>query len=205
MVESLRNVPGWVWASALPFGLGAWAPLVPAARMRRRSWALWGVLWCVISLAGWLAAVVNDGGGGAGLLIILAWCGAVATCLSIRPEYLRLTSSSWTAAMEQARERLAERKEALRMAAEQPELAAEVGVGRPDRPGARDAGVVDVNNAPASVLADLPSIDDALATRIVEGRAEIQGFSSLADMGSILDLDGNQVDALRNRVVFLPR
>jgi len=45
------------------------------------------VLWTVIALAGWVAAIINDGGGGAGGLIILGWVGAIATALVIRPAY----------------------------------------------------------------------------------------------------------------------
>ena len=81
----------------------------------------------------------------------------------------------------------------------------ELGIGRPDKPGARHAGLVDVNNASLSALLKLPGIDDALATRIVEIRAEINGFASVHDLGGMLDLDGHAVERLDDRVVFLPR
>jgi DNA uptake protein ComE-like DNA-binding protein len=80
-----------------------------------------------------------------------------------------------------------------------------MGVGRPDEPGAFDAGLVDVNNAPATTLLRLPGIDDSLATRIVETRAQTNGFSSLEDLGAVLDLPGDLVERLRDHVVFLPR
>lgn len=201
----MANLPAWMWVSMLPLGVGAWAPLVPATRCGRRSWALWGVLWSLITLAGWAAAAAFHGGSGAGLLIILGWAGAVATSMSIRAAYLEETGSTWSAAKRAAHERLEQRREAQRMAAEQPALAAELGVGRPDVPGARDAGLVDVNNAGAGALSGLPGLDDATATRIVEVRAEINGFSSLPEMGEVLDLDGHVVERLRDRVVFLPR
>ena len=50
----------------------------------------------------------------------------------------------------------------------------------------------------------LPGIDDALATRIVELRAELNGFSSVHDLGGVLDLDGTPSSA-SGPVVFLPR
>src|SRR5205809_631686 len=81
-------------------------------------------------------------------------------------------------------------------ARERPELALELGIGRPDRAGAEAAGLVDVNNAPLSVLLGLPGVDDALATRIVEARAQINGFSSVQDLGSVLDLDAYTVERL---------
>ncbi len=64
---------------------------------------------------------------------------------------------------------------------------------------------MDVNNASLGALLGLPGIDEALATRIVEARAELNGFSSVHDLGGVLDLDGNAVERLRDRVVFLPR
>jgi DNA uptake protein ComE-like DNA-binding protein len=199
-------IPWWVWVSAAPLGLGAWAPLVPARRLGRRAWALWSVFASVVTIAGWAIAVGSDGdNAGGGGLIILGWVAALATALTIRPTYLREQASGFTLAREQAEQRLSDRREALRIATEQPALAQELGIGRPDRPHAQAAGLVDVNNAPPSALETLPGVDEALATRIVEVRSQINGFSSLADMGGVLDLDGDAVERLRDRVVFLPR
>src|ERR1700678_3994048 len=50
------------------------------------------------------------------------------------------------ARLEAARERLAQREKALELARENPQLALEAGVGRPDLPGAYDGGLVDVNH-----------------------------------------------------------
>jgi hypothetical protein len=43
------------------------------------------------------------------------------------------------------------------------------------------------------------------AARLVQVREELDGFASLEDMGMTLDLDGDTVEDLRGRVVFLPR
>jgi hypothetical protein len=201
----MKNVPWWVWVAATPMGLGAWAPIVPGKQREKPRWIAAGILWSVIALVGWVGAVINDGGGGAGGLIILGWVGAIATALIIRPTYVQETGSSFARGREAAQRRLQERREGQRIAAEQPDLAVELGIGRPDRPGAQHAGLVDVNNVPAATLAQLPGIDDALATRIVELRAELNGFASVHDLGGLIDLDGNAVERLRDRVVFLPR
>jgi DNA uptake protein ComE-like DNA-binding protein len=201
----MKRVPWWVWASVTPLGLGAWAPIVPGTQLGRRRWVAWGLVWVAVTLAGWIGAVANDGGAGAGLLIIAGWCGGLATSLSIRPAYLRAASSAFTRARDRAERRLEERRDAQRLAAEQPALALELGVGRPDRPGAQDAGLVDVNNAPIGSLLELPGVDAALADRIVELRAQLNGFSSVHDLGGVLELDGHAVERLRDRVVFLPR
>jgi hypothetical protein len=200
----MKRVPWWVWVSATPLGLGAWAPIVPGRQLGRRSWIAWGALWVASTVAGWILAGESDGGSLAGFLIVAGWCGAIATTLIIRPSYLR-HSPRFVEAREAAEQRLDERREAQRLALEQPELALELGVGRPDRPGAQHTGLVDVNNASVSALLQLPGVDDALATRIVEVRAEINGFSSVHDFGSVLDLDGHAVERLADEVVFLPR
>ena len=201
----MKRVPWWVWVSAAPLALGAWAPIIPGRQRRRPRWVAFGVLWSVVAVAGWAGAVTYDGSAAAGGLIILGWVGALATTLAIRPAYVAETASSFARGREEAERRLADRREGQRIAAEEPDLAIELGIGRPDKPGAQHAGLVDVNNASLAALLKLPGIDDALATRIVEVRAEINGFASVHDLGGLVDLDGNAVERLEDRVVFLPR
>ena len=201
----MRRIPWWVWVSATPFGLGAWTPIVPGSLLKRRSWIAWGVLWSLVTVAGWVLAIANDGGAGGGGLIILGWAGAVATALAIRPSYQQRVVSTFERSVAAAERRLQDRREAQRLAEKRPKLALELGVGRPDRPGALDAGLVDVNNAPAAALATLPGVDDALAARIVAVREQVGGFDSLLDLGTLAELDGDAVERLRDRVVCLPR
>lgn len=58
-----------------------------------------------------------------------------------------------------------------------------------ERRGAR----VDVNHAPAEVLAGLPGLDGVVAARI----AELRPFSSIEDLGAALDLSADAVEELR--------
>jgi DNA uptake protein ComE-like DNA-binding protein len=202
----MKQVPWWVWAAVMPFGFGAWAPVVPGIQLRRWTWIALGLCWCALVLTGGVGddvAGLDDNV--AGNLIVVGWIGALATALTIRPVYLREVSSAFRVERAAAERRLQERRDALRLAEQRPDLARELGVGRPDRPGAQAAGVVDVNSAPPNVLVELPGVDDAVASRIVEIRRELNGFSSLHELGDLLDLDGNQVERLRDRVVFLPR
>ena len=201
----MGRVPWWVWVSATPFGLGAWTPVVPGVALRRPLWIGLGLLWALVALAGWAAAVANDGGSAAGGLIILGWVGAIATTLTIRPAFNRTAGSLFSREREAAERRLQERREAQQLALENPALAVELGVGRPDRPGARSAGLVDVNNAPLEALRLLPGIDEAKAMKIVRLREELNGFASLHDLGAVLELDGHAVERLRDDTVFLPR
>ena len=202
----MQRMPWWVWTSAAPLALGAWAPIVPGRQLRRPRWVALGALWSAVALVGWVLAVTTDGDSGlGGLFIMVGWGGATATALTIRPSYVVAPTSSLRRGLTAAEQRLQERREAQKLALQRPEVALEVGIGRPDRPGAEAAGLVDVNNAPLSVLLGLPGVDDALATRIVEARAQINGFSSVQDLGSVLDLDAYAVERLEDLVVFLPR
>jgi DNA uptake protein ComE-like DNA-binding protein len=195
----------WPWLSLLPFGCGAWVPIYAGVRARVASWIVLGIVWSVIAVAGWAIANGSKHSGLAGFLIIVAWVGAAATTFVIRSAYDRRMASPLLNATERAEERLSERRHAQEIAHQNPSLALEMGIGRPDLKGSTDAGVVDINNAPAAAIAALPGVDDALATRIVETRAEVGGFSSVEDLGIALDLAPETVEDLRDRVVFLPR
>jgi DNA uptake protein ComE-like DNA-binding protein len=191
--------------SVIPFGLGAWAPIYAGARVHNRRWITLGAVWSVIAAIGWIVAIASHGGGAGGLLIILGWAGAVATSFAVRDRYRALLGSPLQTAVLGAEGRLADRDRARKLARERPALALEIGIGRPDVPNAQSAGLVDLNNAPASVIARLPGVDDALAQQIVRARKDTHGFTSVEDLGVALDLDGNVVEDLRDCVVFLPR
>jgi Helix-hairpin-helix motif len=200
----------WPYISLIPIGLGAWAPIYAGVKARRGSWVLLGVLWSAIVLAGFIKNSISHAGHlgedeVAGLLLIVGWVGAVATSFMIRHAYEQQIGSPLLAATEAGRLRLHDRRRARQIAEQNPALAREIGIGRPDRQGAVDAGLVDINNASAGALMRLPGIDDQLATRIAEVRAQTGGFSSLEDLGALLDLDGNLVEGLRGHAVFLPR
>src|SRR5207248_7711626 len=101
-----------IWVSLIPFGLGAWAPVYAGTVMRKRRWTALGVLWSIITLAGWVLAVANNGGAAGGLLIILGWAGAIATSFAIRGSYLQLVASPFEDALAGAEQRLTEREQA---------------------------------------------------------------------------------------------
>jgi DNA uptake protein ComE-like DNA-binding protein len=201
----------WPWVSLLPIGFGSWVPIYAGVRARVRSWILLGALWTAIAVAGWIASATSSAHGQhrysplAGFLLILAWAGAAATSFVIRSEYERRMRSPLLDASERAEARLRDRRQAKQLARDNPVLAREMGVGRPDIAGAADVGLVDINNAPASALTKLPGVDDALAKRIVEARAQVGGFSTVEDLGIALDLAGDLVEDLRDVAIFLPR
>jgi Helix-hairpin-helix motif len=192
----MRRVPWWVWASLIPIGFGAWAPLIPGLALRRRAWTVLGALWTVVAVFGFVASTIVKGDWPGGVLM-LGWIGGAATALAIRPGYERELADPFRREREAAERRLAARHEAERLARERPELAKELQLAH--------VGLVDVNNAPAAELRTLPGVDAALTHRIIALRERINGFESLEDFGMVLDLDGDAVERLRDHTVFLPR
>jgi DNA uptake protein ComE-like DNA-binding protein len=199
----------WPLIALLPGGIGAWAPIYGGARVGRRSWIAWGVLWTLLVIAGWVGVADSKEYGAvdglATAALIVGWIGSIATSFIVRGSYRRALASPFAERIERARVVLDERERARALAATNPELAQQAGIGRPDLPDAASAGLVDVNNAPAAVLETLPGIDDALATKMIEARAAAHGFASLNELGMVAELDGDLVEGLRDYVVFLPR
>jgi DNA uptake protein ComE-like DNA-binding protein len=206
-----RSVPTrrsrWPYIALIPFGFGSWAPVYAGAKARRPLWVVLGVVWSVMVI---VALALSSGKGHShdgtvGALVLIAWFGGIATSFSIRSAYEAEMASPLHEVTEAAQRRLHDRREAQELAQADPALAREIGIGRPDRAGADDEGLVDLNNASVTALLGLPGIDGDIATEIIETREKVGGFSSLEDCGETLDLDGGVVEGLKGRVVFLPR
>jgi hypothetical protein len=195
----------WPYISLIPLGFGAWAPIYAGVKAREKTWIALGVLWSVLIVVALVISSGDKNDGIVGALVIIGWLGSIATSFAIRGPYERLMGSPLLAATEAGEQRLRDRQRAIALAQRNPALAREIGVGRPDKQGAVDAGLVDVNNASVTALLKLPGIDGEIATQIVETREKVNGLASLEDLGATLDLDGNVVEGLRGEVVFLPR
>ena len=189
-----RPRPWWVLWSLVPFGWLTWIGMVYAG-VRARMPLLIALSVVFLATTAFTFATGDDDAGAA--VAIVAWIAGVGLALACAPAWQR----RMRAPIGEARERLDARREALELAREHPELAREAGIGRADGHG----NLVDVNAAPLDVITRLPGIDDATAEHIIRTRDEIDGFSSLADMGALLDLPADTVEDLRERVVFLPR
>jgi DNA uptake protein ComE-like DNA-binding protein len=199
----------WAFGVLLTFGMAA--PIlfaVAGARAHKRSWLIAAVLYGVLSWGGlalFSSTAEDSPWSDIGLAAwLIAWAGASAHAFMVRDEYQRRLAGAANP-LEAARTIVETRKEAHRLVLKEPDVARELGVGRPDLPDARSMGVVDFNHASAEALATLPGIDNHLARDIVAAREDIDGFASLEDLGGVMDLNANLVDDLRPYVVFLPR
>ena len=192
----------------LPVGLTTWAAfLYIGIRARRRWWLAWAGVY-LAAVAVWLVLDTPDhpsstAQGIAAAVALATWIGGGVHALVISNDAVRRIQGSEDPAVEAAETRIERRAEGRHLLASKPALAREAGVGRPDIPGADDYGLVDVNHCPAAALTRLPGINNDLAAQIVRQREQAGGFSSVEDLGVLLDLPPAIVDGIRDTAVFL--
>src|SRR5690606_9827239 len=98
------------------------------------------------------------------------------------------------------------REKARELAERDPSLARELRIGRPDLPREYDdGGVVDVNHAPASVIATLPGMTPHLAEEVVRVRERLGRFVSAEDVAVAVNLSPHVVPELAEHSVYLQR
>ena len=195
----------WLGLAILSIGLLAWAAfLYIGRRAGRRDWKIAAAVYLVWAAA----AVVAPSSGLQWTILVLCWLVSSAHAFWIAPDYLRAVGAVPAVpptSVERAEEKLRERDYALELCRSDPDRARILGVGRPDVPDAFDAGLVDVNSAPAIVLAHLPGVDPQTAARIAQLREQVDGFGSVEELGAVAGLDGGTVERIRDFAVFLPR
>ncbi len=99
----------------------------------------------------------------------------------------------------ESKARIRLRQKARRIVRKNPQLATELGIGRPDKfRDFDDGGLIDVNHVPAAYLLHLPGINQALASRIAAIRQSIGGFDTSGDM------EAGSLDEAQNLMLFRP-
>jgi DNA uptake protein ComE-like DNA-binding protein len=199
----------WLLLAVIPFGLTTWAAfLYIGIRARRPRWLAWAAVYAAL-LAAYLAIDATAGNNAAAAVVaaflgVLAWIGGGVHAVAISADAARRIGARTDTALDAAQLRIERRAEGRRLAARRPALAKEVGLGRPDIPGADDYGLVDVNHVASAALTRLPGVTDEVARRIAAMREQVGGFSSVDDLGLVLDLPPSLVDQIRDTAIFLP-
>ena len=200
-----------VWALLPIATLGFAAPFTmayAAFRLRTKAMAWCAAGYAVAFVLGFVASGSSDSDtnllGNIGTAVIVV-AGALATAQSCVIRSRVFASGEVDRSVEEGRERMRRRVEARRILADDPALARELQIGRPDR--ARtydDGGLVDVNHVGPDHLAAVPGLDRALAELIVSTRDEVGGFTSVDDVSVTLGLAPQALDEASSRLVFLP-
>ena len=190
----------WLGLILFTMGMASWASFAYLAlRTKERRWLVWAGVYLVAVVAAFL--LIDVGNVGAITLLVL-WAGSFVHGLAIREEVLDRLSFVEDPRLRKARSVSVTRDAAEDLAKDSPEVALEAGVGQDAH---TFGGLVDVNHAPASELAQLPGFSDELAKKVVQVREEIGGFDSLLDFATVLDLPPDVVSTIRERTVCLPR
>jgi hypothetical protein len=105
-----------------------------------------------------------------------------------------------------ARARMYRRRQARTMLITDPELAAELHIGRPDLPRHYDdGGLVDVNHVPAATLITELDLSPATAVTVVAERNRLGGFTSADEMlVYCAAVNPTRLALIRDRLVFVP-
>jgi hypothetical protein len=208
MARGVRTAASFVWAAVPLVSLGLATPLVflyPA--IRRRTAADWIAPAVYIALAVVFVATLDAPGGSAaetlgGIAFVLSWLGGTAHALIVRPRvFAPGTDSADAIATAIQRKGL---REAARQAAQDPAIASELRIGRPDlRRRFDDGGLIDLNHAPPAVLASIPGMTPELVERIVTARAQRGDFASIEELSARVPLPPGLTGPLGEYAVFL--
>lgn len=205
---------GWyVFVVVLSLGMLSFVPFVHAAtRTRRPLMWLWVVLYTTAVVTMFLlTGSVDIGGFAIGLMIVASihaivlrpqvWPALRAPAPPLRPAVAGTPTDPAVAAVLAARAR---REDARRLAAADPQMARELGIGRPDLPRAYDdGGLVDLNSAPARAIAHTCGIDPAVATLIVDARSAGITFATVDDVFSFAEIPYTLWDRIRDRALVI--
>jgi hypothetical protein len=203
-----RTAAGFVWAAVplVSFGL-ATVPAFVYPVIRRRKPVDW------INLAVYIALTVT------GFIVLdsdvesvrsdiyfviflLVWLGGTVHAFVIRSRVFAPADDLDDAvALVDARKEL---RDAARDAAQDPVVAWELRIGRPDLPRTfDDGGLVDVNHVPPPVLASLPGMTPELVNRVVWVRNQRSGFVSVEELSAFAELPPDLTGILDEYVIFL--
>jgi len=201
----------WIVLALTPLGFATWAAfLYVGLAYRRKAWLFASGVYAAALVTAFVFIETHRGQHGGlhalgGFLVLAIWIGGFAHAMAVRREVAKPPPPPSDPALAAARARLSERRAAQRLALRDPALALELGIGRPDVPGADPRGLVDVNHASADAIAETASVSWEVAKEIVAARERVHGFSSVEDMGSLLELHPWDVERLKLFCVCLPR
>lgn len=218
----------WILVPLLSLGFAAWlAPLQAYLRTRARHHlaltlgfvgAVLGLLWLFVldtraeqaqTPAERAAEEATVYGAPAGFLIIVLVVAGIAFAYQLRPAafgsvHVDPVAERTRRAHESAMGARRRRTEARALVESDPALARELSVGRPDVPhDYDDGGLIDLNHVPGWVLERDLSWTQEQADALVSARDLIGGFSSLAEVGVVTQVDQRLLDRAAERLVVI--
>ncbi len=175
-------------------------PPVVVQQSDNTIWVVHAVL-CVLTCGAWLPILI--------IHAIVHACtqpkATVAPPVWVPPQPPPMTGNQ--AAIADLQYRAAKRGEARALAAAQPMMARELGIGRRDIPQRQfdDGGLIDVNHVPAQALTAFTGVTPEFAARIVECREHLgpNGYTSVEELMAQADLPPHLIEEIREYAIFL--
>ncbi|MFA1549397.1 ComEA family DNA-binding protein [Actinomadura chokoriensis] len=200
----------WAFVPFITLGYGTPFSFLYAA-LRRGSWGLGGAAAGYGFGAATVLALVQTGNQFVtvfgSFLWILLWIAGTGHAFAVRTSVFPGKASHNRQnehAIEVAKYRRTLREEARALAAQDPALARELRIGRPDVPRTYDdGGLVDVNHAPREILEALPGMTPEMVDRVVHRREETGGFMSVEEMAVDADLPPDVLPEMADFTIFL--
>ena len=216
-----RRRPGrlMVWLPLLTAGLAAWVPAAVASTKvkdtaRRKTLRKWAVALAVSGLVAFVMVGSSPEGetsalSSIGTFIMLPVIG-LGTWLARQnrnPAALAAEPEHALASLPGASEALAQRQTRsryLEIVVRDPDLARDMNIGRPDlHRNYDDAGLLDLNTVPSSVLVQHAGMTPEEAEKVVAARERLGGLSSVDDLVIFADTNPETAERLKDRAVFL--
>lgn len=207
----MPNGYGWGVLPLLTFGVGTpfsfmYAALKFKSRTLGMAAAGYGLGWVAVFASAWLINPVLGW-----VLWAMLWIGGGVHALTIRDDiypnavdWYREQANEQAVAHAKSRQEL--RRRAREIADDDPALAHELRIGRPDLPRTfDDGGLIDVNHAPPEALAMLPGMTPELVERVLKARSEQGGgFVSAEELALAADIPPERVAGMAEYTLFLP-
>ncbi|GHF52667.1 hypothetical protein FHX82_004197 [Amycolatopsis bartoniae] len=200
-----RRLTWWWYLPVTIFsaGLLGWVPFLhAAARLARPRLYLWALVYVVVAV---LEVALPSAAGGFVVLAGVASACVLQVRLGKQPVRLPAPAPEVDPAVARVLAARARRQAARELAAKDPLLARELGIGRPDLGrDYDDGGLVDLNTAPPAVLARVCELTPEQAQAVVDARQEFGGrFLSVEDVFTAADLPLHTWDLVRERGLVL--
>jgi DNA uptake protein ComE-like DNA-binding protein len=199
----------WLLLPLISFGVFSWAALFYVGlRAHNRRWLVWaGIYLAPIFIAFGIDAAAGGAdwsGTLAGFILFTLMIGGFAHGMAVRGAFYDVLAGGAEDDYDNAQRRLSAREQGRKLAGDDPAKARQLGVGRPDLPDSFDASLVDLNSAPAKVIARIAGVSSSVADRGVEMRTATGAFSSVEDLDLLVDLDPADVTKLKDAGVCVP-
>jgi len=140
--------------------------------------------------------------------LLIIWLGGTAHVALLQTRVRAQSPVSPAPALAAAQWRGQRRQEARALASDNPALAAQLHIGRPDLPGRQydDGGLLDVNHMPGDWLAGELDLPADVVAKVVSERDRLGGFSTPEEQLIYCEsMTAERLEILRDRLVFIPR